>query len=122
MLAAALAALAVVAAGCGGGGSTGVASGATLGLSAAQLVPTDATAFVSVDSNLDSAQWQRVNDLTKSFSPKPLDTLNAELIEFAHCIAGKRPYPVVIDQVLHGMSVFDAVVRSGKSGKIETVE
>jgi hypothetical protein len=79
MLAAALAALAVIAAGCGGGGSTGVASGATLGLSAAQLVPSDATAFVSIDSNLGSAQWQRVNDLTKSFSTKPIDKINAEL-------------------------------------------
>ena len=45
------------------------------------------------------------------------DTLNAELVEFARCIAEKRPYPVAIDQVLHGMSVFDAVVRSGKSGQ-----
>lgn len=80
MLAAALAALAIIAAGCGGG-STGVASGATLGLSAAQLVPADATAFVSVDSNLDSAQWQRVDDLTKSFPvrTKVLDEINSEL-------------------------------------------
>ena len=45
------------------------------------------------------------------------DTLNAELVEFARCIDGKRPYPVAIDQVLHGMAVFDAVVRSGKSGQ-----
>jgi hypothetical protein len=29
---------------------------------------------------------------------------------------------VPIDQVLHGMEVFDAVVRSGQSGKIEMVE
>jgi hypothetical protein len=79
LLAAALAAFAVVAGGCGSGGSTGVASGATLGLSAAQLVPPDATAFVSVDSNLGSAQWQRVNDLTKNFSTKPIDKINAEL-------------------------------------------
>jgi predicted dehydrogenase len=49
------------------------------------------------------------------------DTLNAELVEFARCIAENRPHPVAIDQVLHGMSVFDAVVRSGKSGKIEAV-
>jgi hypothetical protein len=81
MLVAAMAALAVIAAGCGGGGSTGVASGATLGLSAAQLVPPDATAFVSVDSNLDSAQWQRVDDLTKSFPvrTKVLDEINSQL-------------------------------------------
>jgi predicted dehydrogenase len=49
------------------------------------------------------------------------DTLNAELVAFGHSIAGKTPYPVAIDQVLHGMSVFDAVVRSAKSQKIEIV-
>jgi predicted dehydrogenase len=50
------------------------------------------------------------------------DTLNAELIEFARCIEAKRPYPVDIDQVLHGMAVFDAVVRSSNSRAIEKVE
>jgi predicted dehydrogenase len=49
------------------------------------------------------------------------DMLNAELVEFGRCIEQKRPYPVAIDQVLHGMAVFDAVVRSGKSGQIEPV-
>ena len=81
LLAVALSALALVAAGCGGGGSTGVASGATLGTDASQLVPPDATAFVSIDSNLDSAQWQRVDNLTKSFPAraKLLDTIRSEL-------------------------------------------
>jgi predicted dehydrogenase len=49
------------------------------------------------------------------------DMLNAELIEFARCIQGKKPYPVAIDDVLHGMAVFDAIVRSAKSGKVEPV-
>jgi len=49
------------------------------------------------------------------------DMLNAELIEFARCIREGRPYPVPIGEVLHGMSVFDAIVRSGKTGKIEPV-
>jgi predicted dehydrogenase len=49
------------------------------------------------------------------------DMLNAELVEFGRCIAEKRPYPVAIDQVLHGMSVFDAVVKSTKSQHIEAV-
>ena len=51
-----------------------------------------------------------------------LDTLNAELVEFARCIEGNKPYPVAIEQVLHGMEVFDAVVRSARSGKIEKVD
>jgi predicted dehydrogenase len=50
------------------------------------------------------------------------DMLHAELGEFARAIAEKRPYPVPIDQVLHGMAVFDAVVKSAKSGKVEPVE
>lgn len=49
------------------------------------------------------------------------DMLHAELTEFARSIEQKTPYPVPIDDVLHGMAVFDAVVRSGKSGKIEPV-
>jgi predicted dehydrogenase len=49
------------------------------------------------------------------------DMLNAELVEFAHCIERKRPYPVAIEQVLHGMAVFDAVVKSARTGQIEKV-
>ena len=49
------------------------------------------------------------------------DMLNAELTEFARCIREKKPYPVPIDQVLHGMSVFDAVVRSAKTRQVEPV-
>ena len=47
--------------------------------------------------------------------------LNAELIAFARCIRDKTPYPVPIDDVLHGMSVFDAIVESARSDKIVAV-
>jgi predicted dehydrogenase len=50
-----------------------------------------------------------------------LDTLRAELVEFARCIEQKAPYPVAIDQIMHGMEVFDAMIRSAQSGKIEAV-
>jgi predicted dehydrogenase len=49
------------------------------------------------------------------------DMLNAELTEFARAIREKKPYPVPIDDILHGMSVFDAIVRSAQSGKVEPV-
>src|SRR5215471_3051524 len=49
------------------------------------------------------------------------DMLNAELTEFARAIRERRPYPVPIDEVLHGMSVFDAIVRAGQSGQVEAV-
>jgi predicted dehydrogenase len=44
--------------------------------------------------------------------------LRAELIEFARAIRDKRPYPVSIDDVLHGMAVFDACVQSAKTGRV----
>ena len=47
--------------------------------------------------------------------------LNAELATFARCVSDRSPYPVGLDDVLHGMSVFDAVVRSAASGKVEAV-
>lgn len=49
------------------------------------------------------------------------DMLHAEMNEFGRAIAQKRPYPVPIGQVLHGMAVFDAIVLSAKTGKIEQV-
>jgi len=49
------------------------------------------------------------------------DMLNAELIAFARAIKQNTPYPVPIDEVLHGMAVFDAIVRSARTGQIERV-
>ncbi len=49
------------------------------------------------------------------------DMLNAELVEFARCIRDRRPYPVGIDDVLHGMAVFDAAVQSARTGGIVDV-
>jgi predicted dehydrogenase len=49
------------------------------------------------------------------------DMLNAELTEFARAIRERRPYPVKIDEILHGMSVFDAVVRAAQSNEIVAV-
>jgi predicted dehydrogenase len=51
------------------------------------------------------------------------DMLDAELTEFARCIRDRRrSYPVPIGDILHGMSVFDAIVQSASSNSIEQVE
>jgi predicted dehydrogenase len=47
--------------------------------------------------------------------------LHAELAEFARCIRDRRVFPVPIADILHGMSVFDAAVRSARSNSIEKV-
>jgi len=77
---AALSALVLVAAGCGSGVSA-VARSADLGADAAHLVPADAAAYVAADTDLGSTQWQRVDNLTKSFPirAKLLDQIRSEL-------------------------------------------
>jgi predicted dehydrogenase len=49
------------------------------------------------------------------------DMLNAQLTAFARAIREKSQYPVSIDEVLHGMSVFDAIVESARSNQIVSV-
>ena len=49
------------------------------------------------------------------------DMLNAEMTAFARAIVDKSPYPVPLAEVLHGMAVFDAVVRSAKTKEIVRV-
>jgi predicted dehydrogenase len=50
------------------------------------------------------------------------DMLNAQLTAFARSIRDKTPYPVPIDDVVHGMSVFDAIVESASTNKIVAVK
>jgi predicted dehydrogenase len=49
------------------------------------------------------------------------DTLHAEMNAFARAIREKKPYPVPIDDVLHGMAVLYAIVASAQSGETVTV-
>ena len=62
--AAPLAALALLAAGCGGSSSKGSASGAAAG---ASVVPASAAAYVSVNTDLGSDQWKKLDALSKKF-------------------------------------------------------
>jgi predicted dehydrogenase len=43
---------------------------------------------------------------------KGFNALAAELEGFAAAINGERPYPIAAEQVLHGVAVFEAIVRS----------
>jgi predicted dehydrogenase len=49
------------------------------------------------------------------------DMLHAALTAFATAIRDRKPYSVPIDDVLHGMAVFDAVVQSSKDGRVVAV-
>src|SRR5690348_4524873 len=71
----ALASLTLVAAGCGGSASLrSDPASAKLGSAVAKLVPADAEAFVSLDTDRSSTQWQRLNQLTSGL-PAQSDVL-----------------------------------------------
>jgi len=50
------------------------------------------------------------------------DMLHAELTALARSIRERRPYPVPLADVLHGMSVLDAMVRSARHNSVEKVD
>lgn len=52
------------------------------------------------------------------FEHPGFDTLRAELSAFAQAIAGEKPYPVPLEEVLHGMAVFDAIVKSAENAAV----
>lgn len=49
------------------------------------------------------------------------DTVLAELDAFADAIEGKAPYPIPHEEMVHGIGVFEAVIRAAASGRSEPV-
>jgi len=48
----------------------------------------------------------------KGFNP-----VKAVMEAFAAAVQGKAPYPVTHDQIIHGVAVFEAIVKSAKTGQ-----
>jgi predicted dehydrogenase len=51
----------------------------------------------------------------------PVDTLRLELEAFADAIEGRAPYPIGEADMVATVAAFDAICRSVKSGRTETV-
>ena len=58
----------------------------------------------------------------KSFEYPPAKAVLANLEAFADAAAARAPYPVPQDQMIANVSALEAVLRSVKSGAVETVE
>jgi hypothetical protein len=48
--------------------------------------------------------------------------LTVELEAFAASIADRQPFPNPLDQILHGVNVFEAVATSATTGKLTIVK
>jgi hypothetical protein len=50
-----------------------------------------------------------------------LDVSRATLEIFAKAAESGNPFPIPLDQMIHGSSVTEAIIRSAASGKVESV-
>ncbi len=70
---------------------------------------------------MDTFRFVPSNGPVQVRDSKGFGMLRRELEVFAASIEAKQPFPTPLDEVLHGVAVFEAVVRSAQSGRPEAV-
>ena len=65
--------------------------------------------------------WAIITGVLEVTEAPAFNMLTAELEAFADSIVNRRPFPTPMTDVLHGVAVFEAVLRSAASGKPQAV-
>ena len=68
-----------------------------------------------------ACKFQPIKDEAKVWQAESLDISRAALETFAKAAAGGPAFPIPYDQMIHGVAVTEAIVRSANSGKVEQV-
>ena len=68
-----------------------------------------------------ACKFQPVKGPAETWEAARLDVTRATLESFAQAASGGAPFPIPLDEMIHGASVTEAVVRSAASGKTEQV-
>ena len=69
-----------------------------------------------------ACKFQPAKGPAETWEAARLDVTRATLESFAQAAAGGAPFPIPLDEMIHGASVTEAVVRSAASGKTEQVD
>src|ERR1700726_2765364 len=69
-----------------------------------------------------TCKFQPVKGEAKTWQAASLDVSRAALQAFALAAEGGPAYPIPFDQMIHGVAVTDAIIRSAKTEKVEHVE
>jgi predicted dehydrogenase len=70
----------------------------------------------------DRLELTRLGDTAPRVTDYPaVDIERAELEAFADAVEGRAPFPVGIEQAIHGAAVFEAIIRSAAEGRPVTV-
>jgi predicted dehydrogenase len=68
-----------------------------------------------------TCQFQPVKGERQTWQAERLDLPRVTLEAFATAAEGGPPYPITLDEMVHGSAVTEAIVRSAASGKVERV-
>ena len=68
-----------------------------------------------------TCKFQPVKGEAKTWQAARMDISRTALEAFAKAATGGPPYPIPYDQMVHGVAVTEAIVRSAGSGKVEQV-
>ena len=68
-----------------------------------------------------TCRFQPAKGPAQTWEAAKLDVTRASLEAFAAAAQGGPAYPIPVDQMVHGVAVTEAVVRSAESGKVERV-
>jgi hypothetical protein len=69
-----------------------------------------------------TCKFQPLKGEAKTWQAATMDVARAALDAFATAAAGGEAYPIPYDQMIHGVAVTDAIVRSAGSGVVEHVK
>jgi predicted dehydrogenase len=68
-----------------------------------------------------TCRFQPIKGPTETWEAARLDVTRASLEGFAAAAQGGPAYPIPLDEMVHGVAVTEAVVRSASTGRVETV-
>jgi predicted dehydrogenase len=68
-----------------------------------------------------TCKFQPIKGEAKTWQAATLDVSRAALEAFAKAAAGGPAFPIPYDQMIHGVAVTEAIVRSAATGKVERV-
>ncbi len=68
-----------------------------------------------------TCKFQPIKGPAEVWEAERLDVTRTSLEAFADAATGGAPYPIPVDQMVHGAAVTEAVVRSAASGQVEKV-
>jgi predicted dehydrogenase len=68
-----------------------------------------------------ACKFQPVKGPAETWEAEKLDIVRATFEAFARAIEGGAPFPIPPEQIIHGASVSEAVIRSAASGQVEKI-